>query len=101
MTVSGLRGGRPLLTFSATWYCGIDLEPAWDLRPTGWRIEVEGDAPLHVELPFPIPLERMGETTPGYTANRAVNAVPVVCAAAPGIRTTIDLPQVIARLGDG
>ena len=94
--VSGLRGGRPLLTFSATWYCGTDLEPTWDLRPTGWRIEVEGDAPLHVELPFPVPLERMGETTPGYTANRAVNAVPVVCAAAPGIRTTIDLPQVIA-----
>jgi 4-hydroxy-tetrahydrodipicolinate reductase len=100
MTVSGLRGGRPLLTFSATWYCGTDLDPTWDLRPTGWRIEVEGDAPLHVELPFPVPLERMGETTPGYTANRAVNAVPVVCAAAPGIRTTIDLPQVIARLGD-
>jgi len=101
MTVSGRRGGRPLLTFSATWYCGTDLDPTWDLRPTGWRIEVEGDAPLHVELPFPVPLERMGETTPGYTANRAVNAVPVVCAAAPGIRTTIDLPQVIARLGDG
>ena len=43
----------------------------------------------------------MGETTPGYTANRAVNAVPVVCAAAPGIRTTVDLPQVIAHLGTG
>jgi 4-hydroxy-tetrahydrodipicolinate reductase len=101
MTVCGRRGGRSLLTFSATWYCGTDLDPTWDLRPTGWRIEVEGDAPLHVELPFPVPLERMGETTPGYTANRAVNAVPMVCAAAPGIRTTIDLPQVIARLGDG
>jgi 4-hydroxy-tetrahydrodipicolinate reductase len=43
----------------------------------------------------------MAETTPGYTAHRAVNAVPVVCEAAPGIRTTIDLPQVIARLGPG
>ena len=30
----------------------------------------------------------MGEWTPGYTANRAVNAVPFVCRADPGIRTS-------------
>jgi 4-hydroxy-tetrahydrodipicolinate reductase len=41
----------------------------------------------------------MGDTSPGFTANRAVNAVSVVCAAAPGIRTTVDLPQIIANLG--
>jgi 4-hydroxy-tetrahydrodipicolinate reductase len=101
MTVDGMRGGQPLLSFRANWYCTTDLEPAWDLRDTGWRITVDGDAPLDVELRFPFPLERMAETTPGYTAHRAVNAVPVVCEAAPGIRTTIDLPQVIARLGPG
>jgi hypothetical protein len=48
---------------------------------------------------FPIPLERMAATTPAYTANRAVNAVPAVCAAAPGIRSTLDLPQIVATLG--
>jgi hypothetical protein len=36
---------------------------------------------------------------PGLTAHRAVNAIPVVCAAAPGIRTTAELPQIIADLG--
>jgi hypothetical protein len=45
-----------------------------------------------------IPLEQMAATTPGYTANRAVNAVPIVCEAAPGIRTTVELPQIIANL---
>lgn len=40
----------------------------------------------------------MGERTPGYTANRAVNAVPYVCAAATGTRTTVDLPQIIPAL---
>jgi 4-hydroxy-tetrahydrodipicolinate reductase len=55
---------------------------------------------LDVEMRFAVPLEDMGEWSPGYTANRAVNAVPVVCAAEPGIRTTVDLPQVIARLGE-
>jgi len=97
-TVTGLRGGRPLLRFRATWYCATELAEDWDLRPTGWRVVVDGDAPLDVGLPFPISLEDMAATTPGYTANRAVNAVPVVCAAAAGIRTTVDLPQVIARL---
>lgn len=99
MTVSGMRGGRPLLRFRATWYCTSDLDPPWDLRPTGWHIAVDGDAPLDIDLQFPIPLDRMAATTPAYTANRAVNAVPVVCAAAPGIRSTLDLPHVIATLG--
>ena len=36
----------------------------------------------------------------GYgNGNRPVNAVPYVCAAPPGIVTTIDLPQIVADLG--
>ncbi len=98
MKVAGRRGGRTLLSFEANWYCTTDLDPEWDLGPTGWRLTVAGDAPLNVEMRFAVPLEDMGDYTPGYTANRAVNAVPVVCEAAPGIRTTVDLPQVIATL---
>ena len=99
ITVSGMRGGRPLLRFRALWYCTADLDPAWEVRDTGWHIDLEGDAPLDIDLRFPVPLERMAETSPGYTANRAVNAVPFVCAAEPGIRTTLDLPQIHAALG--
>ena len=44
---------------------------------------------------------QMAATSPGYTAHRAVNAVPVVCGAPPGIRTTVDLPRVVAMLGKG
>jgi 4-hydroxy-tetrahydrodipicolinate reductase len=99
VTVDGYHDGRAVLRFRANWFCTADLEPAWDLRPTGWRVSVEGDAPLDVDLRFPFAIERMAEMSPGYTANRAVNAVPFVCDAPPGIRTTIDLPQVVARLG--
>ena len=42
---------------------------------------------------------RMAATTPAYTANRAVNTVPAVCAAAPGIRSSLDLPQIVATFG--
>jgi hypothetical protein len=99
LTVAGMRDGKALLRFRATWYCTAELEPAFDARPTGWHVTVEGDAPLDVALPFPVPIERMGEMSPGYTAHRAVNAVPVVCGAPPGIRTTVDLPQIVAALG--
>jgi 2,4-diaminopentanoate dehydrogenase len=67
----------------------------WAFRETGWKVVVDGDAPLDIDIRFPFPLECMGEMTPAYTAN----AIPVVCAAPPGIRTTTDLPQVIATLG--
>ena len=70
-----------------------------ELRETGWRVQVDGDTPLDVDIRFPVPVERYASVSPGYTAHRAVNAVPAVCAAGPGIRTTIDLPQVLARLG--
>jgi hypothetical protein len=99
ITIAGMRAGRPLLQFRATWYCSADLEPAWDVRDTGWHVSVDGDAPLEVDLRMPIPLERMAEVSPAYTANRAVNAVPYVCAAAPGIHSTLDLPQVVTSLG--
>ncbi|MEU5880505.1 hypothetical protein [Spirillospora sp. NPDC047279] len=99
MTVSGVRDGRAVLRFRATWYCTADLEPAWDVRDTGWHVTVDGDAPLDVDLRFPVPLDRMAAVSPAYTANRAVNAVPFVCAAAPGIRTSVDLPQIVADLG--
>jgi 4-hydroxy-tetrahydrodipicolinate reductase len=99
--VAGMRGGSTLLSFSAMWYCTTDLDPAWDVGPTGWRLSVQGDAPLEIEIRFAVTLEQMGEASPGYTANRAINALPFVCQAAPGIRTTLELPQIVAHLQDG
>ncbi len=101
MHVVGRHHGEELLSFSATWYCSRELDAAWDLRSGGWRVTVEGDCPLDMELRLAVPPELMAETTPGYTANRAVNAVPVVCEAAPGIRTTVDIAQIVADLGSG
>ena len=91
---SGTSAGLDVVRFTANWYCTTDVEPAWDLRPTGWRVRVRGDAPLDVDLPFPVPLEDLGSFTPAYTANRPVNAIPYVCAAAPGILSTADLPPI-------
>jgi hypothetical protein len=99
ITIAGIRNGSTLIRFRATWYCTTELAPVWDLLDTGWHISVDGDAPLEVDLRMPIPLERMAEISPAYTANRAVNAVPFVCSAPPGIRSTVDLPPFVPTLG--
>ncbi len=99
MNVTGMRQGRPLLTFSANWYLTTDVEPGWDLRETGWHLTVEGDLPLDIDIRFPVPPDEWAATSPGVTAHRPVNAIPYVCAAEPGIRTITDLPQIVARLG--
>lgn len=98
MTVSGMRKGHSLLRFRATWYCTDELDPAWSVRPSGWHLTVDGDAPLDVDIRLAVPLDRMASTSPGYTANRAVNAIPAICAATPGIRTTLDLPHITPTL---
>ncbi|MEO6248253.1 MAG: dihydrodipicolinate reductase [Sphingomicrobium sp.] len=99
ITISGMRGGKPVLRFRANWYCSRDIDrPDWELRESGWRIKVEGDTPLDVGITFPVRPEDYAAFTPGLTAHRAVNSVSAVCAAPPGIRTTADLQQVIAQL---
>lgn len=100
-TVTGLRHGKPLCVFTAYWYCGREIDADWQIRPNGWRVLVEGDTPLDVSIGFPVSPERWAATSPGLTAHRAVNAVPYVCEAAPGIRTTLDLPQITADLSAG
>jgi hypothetical protein len=99
ITVAGMRDGKPLMQMCLNHYCSTDIDQPWDLRESGWHILVEGDTPLDVSIRFPIAIEHYAAMTPGLTAHRAVNAAPYVCAAAPGIRTTAELPQVIPRLG--
>jgi 4-hydroxy-tetrahydrodipicolinate reductase len=91
-TIIGRSGGTDFVRFTANWYCTDDVEPAWDLRETGWRVQVHGDAPFDVSITFPVPLEDYPKYMPALTANRPVNAIPYVCAAPPGILMTADLP---------
>jgi 2,4-diaminopentanoate dehydrogenase len=97
-TVRGLRGDKPLISFSANWFVTTEIDKDWALRGDGWRVQLDGDAPLDMDLRFTVAPEHKAATTPGYTAHRAVNAVRYVCEAAPGIRTTAELPQVVADL---
>lgn len=98
ITVIAMKDNRPLIRFRANWYCTLDLEENWQLQESGWRVQVDSDAPLDINIRFPETSEPFAERMAGYTAHRAVNAVPYVCAAEPGICSSTDLPQIVARL---
>jgi 2,4-diaminopentanoate dehydrogenase len=89
MDVVGLRDGKPFLTFSRTMYVTKELDPQWKLGDTGWHVDVQGDAPLDIDIRFA--KENYDQISPGYNAHIAVNSVAGVCDAKPGIRATDEL----------
>ena len=98
--VTGTRAGVPLLQMIPTWYITKDLAPEWNIPfdGQGWRVVVDGDAPLDVSIRFTWISEGDRGATGYGNASRPVNAVPYVCAARPGIVTSFELPQLIANL---
>lgn len=99
ITITGSKTGMARLQFRANWFVTRAIDrPDWALLPSGWRVAVQGDTPLEVTIGFPVSPEDYAAFTPGLTAHRAVNAIPAVCAAPPGIVTTANLPNIIARL---
>jgi 2,4-diaminopentanoate dehydrogenase len=99
ITVSGIRSGRPIIRYRINWYCTTAIDRDWRLRDNGWRVLIEGETPIDVNVSFPVPKERMSPAMAALTAYRVINSVPYVCAAAPGIRTTADLPNIVPRMG--
>ena len=95
--ITGRSGGNDVIRFTQYAYVTMDVDPAWDLRATGWRVRVHGDAPFDLDMAFPVPPDEIASYVPAYNANGPVNAIPYVCAAAPGILTTEDLGFMLPR----
>jgi len=99
ISVLGMQNGKPIIRYRLNWYCVTDVDQDWDLRNSGWRIVVEGETPIDVNVTFPVAADKVSPAMAGITAYRVINAVPFVCAADPGIRTTIELPNIVPRMG--
>ncbi|WP_019927257.1 hypothetical protein [Nocardia sp. BMG111209] len=89
-------GGRRALTIEHITRLGADQAPHW---PTGrgWKVAVEGLPSMVLESRIAVHGE--DDTDQGClgTAMHAVHAIAPVCAAAPGIRTFLDLPTIAGR----
>lgn len=99
MIITGMRDGKPVIRRITTWFVTRDVEPAWDLRDTGWHYRIEGDTPLDVMIHIPATAEEYPLISPGLTAHPVVNGIPHVCEAAPGIRHLAELPPLIPNFG--
>ena len=79
------------------------LESKMDIpRESGWRIKLEGDVNLHIDIDFPPELTQDERVAQGLstTAFHLVNAVPPVCEAGdPGLKTFLDLPMITGCMG--
>ncbi|XRQ04189.1 dihydrodipicolinate reductase [Actinomadura welshii] len=91
-TFSGLAAGRPVITIevvhkaNAAQMCGEWGQPGYSLR-------VDGEPSLELAAG-----QEWVSDPIGAAASHALNAVPAVCAAEPGIRTYLDLPMAGGRM---
>jgi hypothetical protein len=90
-TVFGEKDGRSIIECSFVWKLGEDMTPNWPVTH-GYVIELDGVPGVRVRL------EPQGDHLDGTvtTAMPVVNAIPMVCAAPPGIVNQMDLPFVRA-----
>lgn len=95
--IKGMVGGREALVVEHVTRLRGDLRPDWaqPAQPGGsYRVEITGEPSYRVDI---CPTSTLGDhnhAAISAAAGRIVNTIPAVIAAAPGIRTTLDLPLV-------
>jgi hypothetical protein len=96
----GATSDRNVIECCFQWKMGWSMEPDWPLRH-GYFVEIDGEPKVRSRFQI-LPPDEWSE--PDYmglgmimTALPAVNAIPAVCAAEPGIVGYSDLPLVTAR----
>ncbi|OBF15909.1 dihydrodipicolinate reductase [Mycobacterium kubicae] len=93
-TYRGHRNGRPVVELAICWTMSNDaLDPQWH-DPEGFNVVIEGEPPVDATIRFGRPGQDVMTLLMDSTAVAAVNAIPFVCAAQPGVITPLDLPIV-------
>jgi 4-hydroxy-tetrahydrodipicolinate reductase len=94
----GRVGARTVVDLSVRWKKGSTLEPEWVIERDGWVITVDGLPTVTTTLDFLPPADFQAETIEDFmaighviTALPALNAIPVVVSAPPGIVSYPDL----------
>ncbi|OBI24400.1 dihydrodipicolinate reductase [Mycobacterium sp. E1386] len=91
-TYRGHLGGRPVVELAICWTMSDDaLDPRWT-DPKGFSVVIEGQPRVDATIRFGQPGEDVMTVLMDSTAVAAVNAIPFVCDAQPGVITPIDLP---------
>ena len=103
----GRRDGEPLVEIETLWTVGNEYPGHWPKPQHGWTLTIEGDPSMRAHFLSLASFERDASMLEHVnsanvaTAMQVLNAVPAVCAAAPGFATIADLPQVRSHIGFG
>jgi len=92
-----LVGDRTVIEFKTYWRMADKLTPVWDQPMTGLTYVVEIDGEPGVRCTLEPVGERPAELGLIFTASIVMNAIPEVCAASPGFKSTLDLPLMAAK----
>lgn len=99
----GKIGGRTIVELRVRWRKGQSLDPDWEID-TGYLVEIDGRPTIRTRVEILPPPDFTGTTFSEFmvlgmimTAMPAVNAIPTVVAAPPGIVTYTDLPLPLPR----
>jgi len=99
----GRVGDRTVVELNVRWKKAATLEPDWQIED-GYVIEVQGRPTVRTKVDFLPPPDFQGQTFADFmvlghimTAMPAVNAIPAVVAAPPGIVSYPDLPLPLPR----
>ena len=106
---TGIVNGKPAIILRTYWKTTLDIEPAWPIgseKEVEWTVTIEGTPSFQCKVstcasydPANPRYNQGGEEAAVIgTGIHAVNAIPWVCAAPPGIRTFLDLP-IIGSVG--
>lgn len=100
----GIVSGRTVIDLNVRWRKGHTLEPDWKIDQDGWVIQIDGQPTVTTKVGFLPPPYFQATTLAEFmalghimTAMPAINAIPAVVAAAPGIVTYADLPLTLPR----
>ena len=95
--------GRTIVELRVRWKKGTTLEPDWPID-FGYLIEIDGRPTIRTKLDILPPDDFQGTTFADFmalgmilTAMPAINAIPAVVAAPPGIVTYTDVPLPLPR----
>jgi hypothetical protein len=89
----GIAGGRTLIEIGLLWRLGNAMEPNWPIEE-GHRVEIVAVPGVRMRVEYLDPDDAVDRNA--HTANPAVNAIPAVVAAAPGLVTVDELPLITA-----
>jgi hypothetical protein len=93
---SAMIAGTPTLRIEHVTRLGEEVAPHWP-QGRGWFVSIEGAPSFRLESSIALHGEDANAQACLAAAMHAVHSIPAVCAAAPGIRTFLDLPLIIGR----